>query len=215
MGDEQVDALRNRFGSREAVERPAADGDVLTIGLVASRDGTPLEDATADELEYTVGSGQMLEGLDEAVTGLSAGESATFSSTLVGGPLKDEPADIEVTVTKVQVQELPEADDDFAQQASELDTIAELRADISERLTQVARLEQASQARDAVLEALLAGVDVQVPENLLNGELEARREQITTQLGQSSTSSTPTRARPKRSSGATSRPGPFRASRPR
>jgi trigger factor len=157
---------------------------VLTISLTASRDGAPLEDATADDLEYTVGSGQMLEGLDEAVTGLSAGESATFSSTLVGGPLKDEPADIEVTVTKVQVQELPEADDDFAQQASEFDTFEELRANISERLTQMARLEQASQARDAVLEALLETVDVEVPENLLNGELEARREQITSQLAQ-------------------------------
>jgi trigger factor len=182
--DDQIDVLRNRFGSRETVERPAADGDVLTISLAASKDGEPLEDATADDLEYTVGSAQMLEGLDEAVTGLSAGESAAFSSTLVGGPLKDEPADIDVTVHKVQVQELPEADDDFAQQASEFDTIGELRASISERLTQMARLEQASQARDAVLETLLDTVDVEVPENLLNGELEARREQITGQLAQ-------------------------------
>ena len=96
---------------------------------MATKDGEPLEDATAEDLEYTVGSGQMLDGLDEAVTGLSAGESATFSSTLVGGPLKDEAADIEVTVTKVQAQELPEADDEFAQQASEFDTIDELRAE--------------------------------------------------------------------------------------
>ena len=80
--------LRKRFGSRETVERAAADGDVVTIDLVASKDGEPLDDATAEGLEYTVGSGQMLEGLDEAVTGLSAGESATFTSTLVGGPLQ-------------------------------------------------------------------------------------------------------------------------------
>ncbi len=182
--DDQVDALRNRFGSRETVERPAADGDVLTIKLVASKDGEVLEDATAEDLEYTVGAGQMLDGLDEAVTGLSAGESASFSSTLVGGPLKDEPADIEVTVTRVQQQELPEADDEFAQDASEFETIAELRSDISVRLTRMARLEQAAQARDAVLEAVIAQVQIEVPETILAGELESRREQITTQLAQ-------------------------------
>ena len=182
--DDQIDILRNRFGSRETVERAAADGDVVTINLVATRDGEPLPDATATDLEYTVGSGQMLEGLDDAVTGLSAGESASFSSTLVGGPLKDEPADIEVSVTKVQSQTLPEPDDDFAQEASEFDTIDELRTSIRTRLTQLARLEQASQARDAVLEGLLAQIDIAVPENLLAGEVQARREQIGSQLAQ-------------------------------
>ncbi len=177
--DSQVAALQQRFGSRETVERPAAEGDVVTIRLVASQDGEPLADATADDVEYTVGSGTMIDGLDEAVTGLAAGESATFSSTLVGGSLSGEPADIEVTVTKVQAQELPDADDEFAQQASEFDTIDELRADIADRLTRVARLEQASQARDAVLEALLDQLDIDAPDNLLESELEARREQIT------------------------------------
>jgi trigger factor len=143
-----------------------------------------LPDATADDVEYTVGSGTMLDGLDEAVIGLSAGESATFSSTLVGGPLSGEPADIEVTVTKVQSQELPDADDELAQQASEFDTITELRADIADRLTRVARLEQASQARDAVLEALLDQLDIDAPDNLLDSEMNARREQITRQLSQ-------------------------------
>ena len=182
--DDQIDVLRNRFGSRETVERAAADGDVVSIDLVASKGGEPLADATAADLEYTVGSGQMLDGLDDAVTGLSAGESATFSSTLVGGPLKDEAADIEVTVTKVQSQTLPEPDDDFAQEASEFDTIEELRESIRTRLTQVARLEQASQARDAVLEGLLAQIDIAVPENLLADEVQARREQIGNQLAQ-------------------------------
>jgi trigger factor len=182
--DEQVDLLRNRFGSRETVERPAEDGDIVTIDLVASKDGATLEDATAEALDYTVGSGQMLEGLDEAVTGLSAGESAEFTSTLVGGPLKDEEADIAVTVTKVQKQELPEADDEFAQLASEFDTIEELRADLASRLTAMARLEQAAKARDAVLETVINQVDIEVPENLLSTELQARKEQIQAQLGQ-------------------------------
>ena len=182
--DSQVDVLRNRFGSRETVERPAADGDIVTISLVASRDGEPLVDATANDVEYTIGSGQMLDGLDEAVIGLSAGESATFSSTLVSGPLKDEEADVEVTVSKVQKVELPETDDAFAQEASELDTMEELRDNIKERLTRMARLEQASQARDAVLETLIGQVDVEVPEHLLNSEIDARRKQITEQLAQ-------------------------------
>jgi trigger factor len=182
--DEQIEVLRNRFGSREVVERPAADGDVVTINLVASQNGEPLPDATAEGLEYIIGSGEMLDGLDAAVTGLSAGESATFTSTLVGGPLKDEEAEIEVTVTQVQKQELPEADDEFAQQASEFDTIAELRSSIADRLTAVARLEQAGRARDAVLEELINQLDIEVPENLLASELDARRQQITAQLGQ-------------------------------
>ena len=182
--DSQVDVLRNRFGSRETVERPAAHGDIVTISLVASRDGEPLADATATDVEYTIGSGQMLDGLDEAVIGLSASESATFSSTLVSGPLKDEEADIEVTVSKVQKAELPAVDDAFAQEASEFDTMEELRDNIKERLTRMARLEQASQARDAVLETLIGQVDVEVPEHLLNSEIDARRKQITEQLAQ-------------------------------
>ncbi len=182
--DEQLDVLRRRFGSRTTVERAAADGDLVTLSLVATNDGAPLPDATAEDLEYTVGSGQMLDGLDDAVTGLSAGESATFRSTLVGGPLKDEEADIEVTVTKVTEQELPEADDDFAAEASEFDTIEELRASITTMATNAARLEQATQARDAVLEALVDAIDVAVPENLLSSELEGRRQQITSQLAQ-------------------------------
>jgi trigger factor len=182
--DQQLDVLRNRFGSRETVERPAADGDIVTINLVASRDGEPLGDATAEDVEYTIGSGQMLDGLDEAVIGLSAGESATFASKLVSGPWQDEEADVKVTVTKVQTSELPDADDEFAQEASEFDTIEELRADITERLTRIARLEQASQARDAVLETLVGQVEIDVPDNLLNSEIDARRKQISEQLTQ-------------------------------
>jgi trigger factor len=182
--DSQIDVLRNRFGSRETVERPAAEGDIVTMSLMASRDGEPLADATAEDVEFTIGSGQMVEGLDEAVIGLSAGESATFSSTLVSGPRQGEEADIEVTVSKVQKSELPDADDEFAQEASEFDTIEELRANIKDRLTRMARLEQASQARDAVLETLINQVELELPEHLLNSELDGRRKQITEQLAQ-------------------------------
>ena len=164
--------------------RPAADADIVTINLIASKDGEPLADATAEDVEYTIGSGQMLDGLDEAVIGLSAGESATFPSKLVSGPWQDEEADIQVSVTKVQTSELPDADDEFAQEASEFDTLEELRANISDRLTRIARLEQASQARDAVLETLVGQVEIDVPEHLLNSEIDTRRKQITEQLAQ-------------------------------
>ena len=182
MVDMQLEALRSRFGSRTVVERPVADGDLVTVDLVATQDGEALEDATADGLEYEVGSGSMLDGLDEAVVGLSPGESASFHSTLVGGPRKGEEADVEVTVTKVQEQELPDLDDDFAQLASEFDTLAELRADLASRLLNVARLLQAGKARDAVLEALIEQLELEVPEKLMATQVESRKQQIEAQL---------------------------------
>ena len=184
--DEEVDArvelLRKRFAARFTVDRPAADGDIVTIDLVASKDGEALEDATAEQLEYAVGSGDMLDGLDEAVTGLAAGDKATFVSTLVGGPRKDEEATIEVSVTKVQEEDLAELNDEFAQEASEFDTLEEMKADLRSDLDRVARLQQAARARDAVLEDLLAKVDLEVPANLHKADLDSRRESIEQQL---------------------------------
>jgi trigger factor len=180
--EERLEAIRKRFASRTTVERPAANGDVVTLNLVATQNGEGLEDATATDLEYTVGSGEMLDGLDEAVIGLSAGESATFTSTLVGGPRQGEEATIEVTLTRVQEEELPELTDDFAQEASEFDTLDEMKADLRADLERVARLQQAARARDAVLEDLLNKVDVEVPENLRVSDLEARRSNIEQQL---------------------------------
>ena len=184
--DEQIDAqltgLRQRFGSKSVVERPAATGDLVTIDLVATKDGEQLPDATADGLEYEIGTSGMLDGLDEAVTGLSAGESAEFASTLVGGPQKGEGADITVTVTQVQEQELPELDDEFAQTASEFDSLDELRDDVAARLANTGRLDQAAKARDAVLENLLAQLEIDLPENVIGTEIDARKTQIQSQL---------------------------------
>ncbi len=184
--DEQIDAqlngLRQRFGSKTVVERPAASGDLVTIDLAASKDGEELPDATAEGMEYEIGSTGMLDGLDEAVTGLSVGESADFVSTLVGGPQKGEQADIHVTVTQVQEQELPELDDEFAQMASEFDTLDELRASLVERLTNAGRLDQAAKARDAVLEGLIEQLDIALPENVVATEVEARKTSIQSQL---------------------------------
>ena len=180
--EEELQGLRTRFGSRTPVERAAQTGDLVTLALLASRDGEALDDAAAEGLDYEVGSGSMLEGLDDAVSGLSAGESASFRSILVGGPLKGEEADIEVQVSKVSEQELPEADDEFAQLASEFDTIEELRADLGSKLANLARLEQAAAARDAVLEELLTQVEIDLPENVVQADFAARKQEFESTL---------------------------------
>ncbi len=183
--DEHVTALRQRFGSLNPVERAVQDKDYLTIDLSTTKDGETVEEAQATGLSYQVGSGALLEGLDEAVLGLSAGESKGFKTQLVGGSLKGEDVDVEVTVTAVKEQELPEYDDEFAQTASEFDTADELTADLRTRLERGKRLEQASEARDAVLEKILTLVEVPVPEGLLEDEVTARRENLDQQLGYS------------------------------
>jgi trigger factor len=180
--ERRIELLRGRFATTTEVERAAGEGDVVTINLVGTRDGEPLQDATAEGITYQIGSGGMLDGLDEAVTGLSAGESATFSSTLVGGDLEGEPADIEVTVTKVSEQELPEVDDEFAQLVSEFDTVLEMKADLTSSVAEMARLEQAAKGRDKVLEALVDQIELELPEKLLSSEIEARKAQINEQL---------------------------------
>ncbi|MDT9591885.1 trigger factor [Nocardioides zeae] len=180
--EEQVQNLRQRFGTLADVERAAADGDFVTIDLVATKDGEVVPGAEVSGMSYQVGRGGMLDGLDEALVGLSAGESKDFTSQLVGGDLVGEGVEVKVTVTAVQEQELPEVDDEFAQMASEFDTVEELTADVRERLTRGKRLEQAAAARDAVLEALLDKVSVPLPETMVTDELNARRQSVEQQL---------------------------------
>ncbi|KAA1423761.1 trigger factor [Mumia zhuanghuii] len=180
--DEQVEALRERFATLTEVDRAAADNDFVTIDLSASKDGEKIDAAQASGVAYQVGKNSMLDGLDEAVTGMSAGETKTFQTQLAGGDLVGEDVDVEVTLTVVKEQELPELDDDFAQTASEFDTVDELRADVSEKLLRGKRIEQAADARDAVLEAALEKLDVPLPETLVDTELTNRRQQIEQQL---------------------------------
>jgi len=180
--DEQVEALRVRFGTLSPVERPAADGDFVTIDLSAAKDGEPIEEAQATGMSYQVGRATMLEGLDDALVGLSAGEEKTFESSLVGGAYQDQTVDVTVKLTAVKEQELPELDDEFAQTASEFDTVDDLRDDVRERLVRSARLEQAAAARDAVLEKLLTMVEVPLPAAAVNDELLQRRNSIEQQL---------------------------------
>jgi trigger factor len=180
--EEQVQALRERFATLVDVERAAADGDFVVLDLRATQGGEPVEGAEVAGMSYQVGRGGMLDGLDEALVGMSAGDDKIFTSQLVGGDLVGEDVDVAVSVSKVQQQELPEFDDDFAQLASEFDTSEELHADVRERLGRGKRLEQAAAARDAVLEALLEKVEVPLPETLVADELNARRSSVEQQL---------------------------------
>lgn len=180
--DEQLERLRQRFGTLQPVERPAQSGDFVTIDLAAAKDGEPIEEAQAAGMSYQIGSGTMLEGLDDALEGLSAEDEATFESTLVGGEYRDQPVDVTVKVAAVKEQELPELDDEFAQTASEFDTVEELEADLREQVTRSARLTQAAAARDAVLQKLLTLVDVPLPDAAVEDEKGNRSQQMTEQL---------------------------------
>ncbi|MBB2901826.1 trigger factor [Kineococcus radiotolerans] len=170
----RLTALRERFGTLTGVDRPAADGDFVSIDLRAEIDGEEIE--TAKGISYRIGQGNMIEGLDEALTGVAAEGSTTFTAPLAGGERKGQDASITVTVQSVKERVLPEADDDFAQLASEFDTLEELRADLLSQVEQSKKFEQGLQARDKVLEKLLETVEVPVPESLVEAEIHAHLE---------------------------------------
>lgn len=168
--DKALDELRGRFGTLKTEDRPAADGDFVTINIAAKIDGEEVDSAA--DLSYQIGAGNMLEGLDEAATGLSAGEEAIFDTKLAGGDHAGEDAQVTVKVTAVKVRELPEANDDFAQLASEFDTIAELREDLAKQAAESKTVEQGVEARDKVLDKLVELVEVPVPDSVVAEQLE-------------------------------------------
>ena len=178
--DEQIDGLRERFATLTGVDRAAADGDFVSIDLAATVDGETVDDLTATGLSYEVGEGSLLEGLDDVVIGLSAGESAEFTTTLVGGDHAGQEATVTVEVKSVKERELPELDDEFAQIASEFDTLEELRDDVRTRVNAMKKLEQGVQARDKVLEALLATVEMPLPESVVEAEIDSRNHNLPT-----------------------------------
>ena len=167
--DAELDRLRGRFGTLVTVDRPAAKGDFVELNLVATIDGAEID--RAEGVSYEVGSGELLEGIDEAVESLTAGEDTTFRSKLVGGDHAGEEAEVSVNVTAVKERELPDADDDFAQMASEFDTIAELRDSLAERVAEQSVFVQGAAARDKLVEALIAAVDIPVPAQLVEDEV--------------------------------------------
>lgn len=186
VSDEDVTAglsqLRDRFAVLKGVERAAQQGDFTSLDLEATIDGEEVEGGSTSGLSYEIGTNQLLDGLDDAIIGLSAGESTTFTSKLVGGERAGEEAEISVTVNSVKEKELPELDDEFAQTSSEFDTIDELTADTREHVTQNKRIEQVVQARDKVLKELVSAVEVPLPETVVASEVEYRKQSITSRL---------------------------------
>jgi trigger factor len=167
--DAELDNMRARFGTLVPVDRPAAKGDFVELDLVATIDGAEID--RAEGVSYEIGSGELLEGIDDAVESLTAGEDTTFRSSLVGGDHAGSEAEVSVTVKAVKERELPEADDDFAQIASEFDTIAELRESLAERVAQQGVFTQGSAARDKLVEALLERIEIPVPPQLIEDEV--------------------------------------------
>ena len=181
--DHELEHLRERFGSLKTVDREAGDEDFITLNLSATVDGEEIEDAKVEDMSYRVGSGDLIEGLDEAVKGLKADESATFTSKLMFGEYADKDAEVTVTVTAVKERELPELDDDFAQMASEFDTVEELRADLASGAEESAKAEQAASIREEVLKVALEKTQFPLPASVVDEQVNAQVQQLMGQLG--------------------------------
>lgn len=181
--DHELEHLRERFGSLKTVDREADDEDFITLNLSATVDGEEIEDAKVEDMSYRVGSGDLIEGLDDAVKGLKADESATFTSKLVFGEYADKDAEVTVTVTAVKERELPELDDDFAQMASEFDTVEELRADLASGAEESAKAEQAASIREEVLKVALEKTQFPLPASVVDEQVNAQVQQLMGQLG--------------------------------
>ncbi|BBY62016.1 trigger factor [Mycolicibacterium helvum] len=168
----ELESLRARFGTLKGVERPAQEGDFVSIDLSATVDGEDLPDAATEGLSHEVGSGQLIEGLDDAIVGLAEGESKVFTTKLAAGEHAGEDAEVTVTVKSIKERELPEADDEFAQLASEFDTIEELRENLVDQVKRVKRIHQAEKIRDNALELLLETTEVPLPEAIVQAQVD-------------------------------------------
>ncbi|WP_285661050.1 trigger factor [Actinorhabdospora filicis] len=186
--DEQLQNLRTRFGTLKGVDRAVQDGDFLSLDLKATVDGEEVEGGSADGISFEVGSESLLDGLDAAVVGLSAGETTTFTTKLVGGEHAGRDSLVEVKVNSVKERELPELDDDFATLASEHDTLDELRADLRGNLENRAQALRAEQIRVKTAEALVEATGIPTPEGVVAEEVEHNKGHLLEQLGQINTS---------------------------
>ncbi|MBO0863697.1 MAG: trigger factor [Mycobacterium sp.] len=170
--DAELESLRARFGTLTGVDRPAANGDFVSIDLSATVDGEEVPDAATQGLSHEVGSGRLVEGLDDAIVGLSAGESRVFTTTMATGAHAGQEAEVTVTVGSVKERELPEPDDEFAQLASEFDTIDELRANLAEQVRRTKRVQQAEAIRTSTLDTLLEQIDIPLPEAVVQAQID-------------------------------------------
>ncbi|OBH16673.1 trigger factor [Mycobacterium sp. E1715] len=171
--DAELESLRARFGTLTGVDRPVADGDFVSIDLSATIDGEEVPGASAEGLSHEVGSGRLIAGLDDALIGLSVDESREFTAQLAAGEHAGQDAQVTVTVKSIKQRELPEPDDEFAQLASEFDTIEELRSNLRDQVARVKRAQQADEIRNAALDTLLEQVDVPLPEAIVQAQYDS------------------------------------------
>ncbi|MCK2217925.1 trigger factor [Actinomadura sp. ATCC 31491] len=183
--DAQLDALRQRFATLTGVERPAARGDYVVMDLRAEIDGKNIEEQAASEVSYEVGAGSVLQGLDDALEGMSAGEEKSFTTELVGGENAGEQAEVIINVKSVKEKVLPELDDEFAQLASEFDTLDELKTSIREQARRNKLIDQVVQTREKALDALLDQIDIPLPDSALKAEIDARKHNLDHQIAES------------------------------
>ena len=183
IAEQGLKDLQERFATLKGVGRPAKEGDFVSLDLSAKVNGEELKEAETKGLSHRIGQGDLIEGLEDALVGMKAGESKTFTSKLVAGDHANEEADITVVLQKVQEQELPELDDDFAQMASEFDTLDELKEDLAKRANDAAKSEQAANLRDAVLSALIEEANFDIPKGIVEEQAQGQIQQVLSQFG--------------------------------
>ncbi|SEG86954.1 trigger factor [Nonomuraea solani] len=183
--DTQLNSLRQRFATLTGVERAATSGDFVVMDLRAEINGENIEEQQASEVSYEVGAGSVLQGLDDALEGMSAGEEKSFKTELVGGENAGEEADVIINVKAVKEKVLPELDDEFAQLASEFDTLDELKNSIREQARRNKLIDQVVQAREKALDALLEKIDIPLPDSALKAEVDARKHNLDHQVSES------------------------------
>ena len=183
--DAQLDGLRQRFATLTGVERAAANGDYVVMDLAAAIDGVNIEEQQANDVSYEVGAGSVLQGLDDALVGMSAGDTKEFTTNLVGGENAGEEAVVTITIKSVKEKVLPELDDEFAQLASEFDSLDELKDSVREQARRNKLIDQVVQARENALDALLAKIDIPLPESALKAEVDNRKHNLEHQIAES------------------------------
>lgn len=168
----ELDDLRGRFATLKTLDRPAADGDFLSLDISAEVDGQVIDSLT--DVSYELGSESMLEGQDEALRGASAGDEVTFTSVIRGGEYAGQDANVTAKVTAVKEKELPEVDEEFVTTVSEFDTEEELLEDLRNQVKQAGLGSQALEARTALLEQLVDDIEIVLPSGIIETEVERR-----------------------------------------
>jgi trigger factor len=179
--DAQIERLRTQFGELEAVDRPIIADDYATIDIAGSQGGEPLEGLTADDYLYQVGSGAIVPELDEQLLGAKPGDILEFEAAMPGDDDAD-PLDFRVLVKEVKQRQLPDLDDEFASEASEFETLDELRGDLYKRMHQVKQVRANMALREKVGEALADLIEDDIPDALVNSEMQERLNDLAMRL---------------------------------